>query len=132
MARWVGGVFLVCLGMTGCAVPVPVVFTVASPMSAPDVHRCVTERLVEHGFRVVESRREDGILKAERQAILRGGRPITGALDVIDVAVYERRDGRTGVQYTAAYAILSETPKLREPTDRVRAIAERLAEGCSD
>jgi hypothetical protein len=117
------------LGVAGCTPPV--VFTVATAMPAFDVHRCVTENLVESGFRVVESRREDGIVKAERQGDFLGF-PNPKELDIIDVVVYERRDGRTGIQYTAGRLRLDEGWRLEGPEDDVEAIADGIAEHCSD
>jgi hypothetical protein len=129
MRRVTGGIALMALlGVAGCTVPV--VFTVATVMPAIDVHQCVVEGLVESGFRVVESRREDGIVKSERQGDFLGF-PDPGELDIIDVVIYERADGRTGIQYTAGRLILDEG-KLEGPEDEVEAIADRIAGRCAD
>lgn len=114
--------------VTGCTPPV--VFTVATAMPAVDVHECVVEGLVENGFRVVESRREDGIVKSERQGTILGF-PSSDRLDIIDVIIYERADGRTGIQYTAGRLILDEG-KLEGPDDDVEALADRIADRCAD
>jgi hypothetical protein len=131
MGRKRGGkelALLALLGVAGCTPPV--VFTVATAIPAYDVHQCVTEGLVEGGFRVVESRREDGIVKSERQGTLLGF-PSSDRLDIIDVVIYERADGRTGIQYTAGRLILDEG-KLEGPDDEVEAIAQGIADYCSD
>jgi hypothetical protein len=107
-----------------------VVFTVATALPVYDVHQCVTEGLVDGGFRVVESRREDGIVKAERQGTILGFAS-SDRLDIIDVVIYERADGQTGIQYTAGRLILDEG-KLEGPDDEVEAIAQGIADYCSD
>jgi hypothetical protein len=120
---------LACLTVAGCTPPV--VFTVATAKPAYDVHRCVTESLVQSGFRVVESRRDDGIVKAERQGDFLWF-PDPKELDIIDVVIYEREDGQTGIQYTAGRLLLDEEPRLEGPEPEVEAIAEGIADDCSD
>ena len=120
---------LALLGVAGCTPPV--VFTVATALPVYDVHQCVTEGLVEGGFRVVELRREDGIVKAERQGTILGFLD-HDELDIIDVVIFEQEDGRTGVQYTAGRLILDEGGRLEGPKGDVEAIADRVATYCSD
>jgi len=116
-------------GVASCAPPV--VFTVNSTVPAPDVHRCVTEQVIDHGFRVVESRREDGILKAERLGTFLGF-PDPDELHVIEIVIFRRADGSTAVQYTAGRVAFDEGPALQGPDDDVAHIADRIADLCSE
>lgn len=124
-----GVVVLACLVLAGCTPPM--VFTVATTMPAYDVHQCVTENLVRAGFRVVDSRREDGIVRAERQGTILGF-VNHDELDIIDVVIFDQEDGRTGIQYTAGRLHLDEGGRLEGPEGDVEAIADRVATYCSD
>jgi hypothetical protein len=128
-SRAAGVVVLACLAIVGCTPPM--VFAVATTRPAYDVHQCVTENLVRSGFRVVESRRDDGIVRAERQGTILGFLD-HDELDIIDVVIFEQEDGRTGIQYTAGRLILDEGGRLEGPKGDVEAIADRVATYCSD
>lgn len=119
---------LAILGPSGCTGPV--VFTVATAMPAYQVHQCVIEGLAAGGFRVAESSREAGIVRAERPGTLLGF-PDPDEVDVITVVIHERRDGRTAVQYTAGRLYLDDWPTLEEPEGDVELIAQRVAQRCS-
>jgi hypothetical protein len=123
------GALLLGVGAAGCTPPV--VFTVVTASPAYDVHQCATQEVVEHGFRVVESRREDGILKAERLGTFLGFAD-PEELDIIEILIFRRSDGRTGIQYTAGHVDFSDGPGLQGPDDDVERIANRIADRCSE
>lgn len=88
-----------------CAtVPPPLVVEVRSGQSLRELHQCVTEQLVDAGYAITETRRDDGVIEARRyrprpRTTFYGGR--TEYYDEVHVLIFERASGVTSIQLRA-------------------------------
>jgi len=115
------------LGTAACSLPhPPVVFDVRSRQARQEVHRCVVAALVDADFRIIDSRVDDGIVKAERSATERWSY-FWAEVDVIEVMVFSRSDASTGLQFTARTVIGDDE---REPSEDVEELARNIADTC--
>ena len=102
----------------------PLVFDIRSQEPLRTVHQCVTEQVVDRGFRVTETRRDDGVLSAAKVS-----NSLPARWDLISVLIFERTDGSTSIQFTAGSRVGNEG-SYGPPTPYVRMVAEQVSEIC--
>ncbi len=115
--------------LVGCSSPE--VFDVQSRLSPRSSQACVVDELVHRGFRVTENNRRDGFVRAERP-----GRfwrfQLSDEWDIIEVFIYEPRQGDTVIQYMAGRLDVDEDGvDVRGPKGDVEEAARDIAYACS-
>lgn len=115
-----------------CAtIPPPMVVEVQSQQSLRDVHQCVTEQLVDAGWAITETRRDDGVIEARRywphpETTFYGGR--NEFYDQVDVLIFVRTSGATSIQLRAD--TWKDGGGRVGPSDRVERLPDTLREAC--
>lgn len=121
-------------GITACVtIAPPVVRDIPAHRPLRDVHQCVTEQLVDAGYLITETRRDDGVIEGEQAAkisYLRGGSEFKAdGFNAVDVLIFERADGSTSIQYKAIS--MTRDRELTSPTEEVKVTADRIATACA-
>ena len=117
------------LVMMGCSHPA--VFNTATDLSPRTAQSCVVQNLVDHGYRITDNNRRDGLVRAERQGRFLGF-ALHDEFDMIEVVIYERDYGETSIQYTAARVEYeAHGAEFRGPRGDVEETARDIAYLCS-
>ena len=118
-----------CLALVGCSHPA--VFNTASDLTPRSAQACVVENLVDHGYRITENNRRDGIVRAERQGHFLGF-ALEDEFDLIEVVIFRREYGETAIQYMAGRLEYEpHGPELSGPRGDVEDTARDIAYICS-
>lgn len=126
--------------LTACATTAPVIFDISSQRPLRDTHQCVTEQVVDADFSVTETRRDDGVIHAVRYfeetrqvPSTTGNRVVERTMEEwqrIEVLIFERNDGSTSIQYTAASGD-TRTGPWTAPSEPMMHLAQQVANACS-
>lgn len=118
-------------GMTLMGCSHPAVFDSRTELSPRSAQSCVVQNLVDHGYRITDNNRRDGLVRAERQGTFLGF-ALHDEFDMIEVVIYERDYGETSIQYTASRVEYEHGgAEFRGPRGDVEETAREIAYLCS-
>lgn len=117
--------------LAGCVATIdpPVVADVRATRPLREVHQCVTEQLVDRGYAITETRRDDGVVHAEMIRAATRQTTTSVVSDRIEVLIFERSGGDTSIQYVADTFLVDGGHRVG-PTPEVAALPEALSRAC--